>query len=93
MRVALGAGRRRVMRQLLTESVLLSTLGGVLGLSLGYAPALPGAHSPGESLDELLLNLQDVVEMLLEDGGPTLEAGLVGTQQIAVGSRWETSRS
>jgi predicted RNase H-like HicB family nuclease len=54
------------------------------GLFVGYVPGFPGAHSQGETLDELNDNLREVIAMLLEDGEPELEAEFLGTQNVAV---------
>ncbi len=54
------------------------------GYYVGYIPGFPGAHSQVETLDELRANLQEVVEMLLEDGEPQLESQFVGTQEVFV---------
>jgi predicted RNase H-like HicB family nuclease len=53
-------------------------------LYVGYVPGLPGAHSQGETLDELHGNLREVLAMLLEDGEPRFEAEFVGTQTVQV---------
>ena len=49
------------------------------GLYVGYVPGWAGAHSQGESLDELRANLHEVMQMLLENGEPTFRYKLVGT--------------
>jgi putative ABC transport system permease protein len=76
VRTAMGASRGRLARQLLTESVLLSALGGGLGLALAYA-AVQGlvASNPinlprmdGVGLDG---------NVLLFTGGITLVLGLL----------------
>jgi predicted RNase H-like HicB family nuclease len=38
------------------------------GLFVGSVPGWPGAHSQGDSLEELKKNLREVITMLLEDG-------------------------
>lgn len=42
------------------------------------------AHSQGETLDEVNHNLHEVIQMLLEDGDPTLESEFVGVQNVAI---------
>lgn len=55
------------------------------GLCVGWVPGFPGAHSQGATLDELRANLQEVLEMLVEDGPPKLASEFVGTQTLQVG--------
>lgn len=50
---------------------------------VGYVPGFPGAHSQGESLDELQANLREVIAMLLEEGDPEMETEFVGIQTIS----------
>ena len=51
-------------------------------LYVGYVPGFAGAHSQGETLDELNRNLKEVIAMLLEDGDPHFDTEFVGIQEI-----------
>jgi macrolide transport system ATP-binding/permease protein len=56
IRMAMGAARRRVVRQMMVESVVLAFLGGLAGLALAYAGtrsllALMFPNSPAVSID------------------------------------------
>jgi predicted RNase H-like HicB family nuclease len=55
------------------------------GFYVGYVPGFPGAHTQAETLDELNANLCEVVELLLAEGEPQLQAEFVGTQSVVVG--------
>jgi predicted RNase H-like HicB family nuclease len=54
------------------------------GLYVGFVPGFTGAHSQGETLEELNENLKEVIALLLEGGEPQLETEFVGTQNIVV---------
>jgi predicted permease len=73
LRGALGAGRGRLMRQLLTESLVLSGAGAILGLGLGFAAITYLAHQGSIALP--------LLSMVRVDG-----AVLAWTLLIAVGT-------
>ena len=82
LRTALGAGRSRLLRQMLTESMLLSVVGGLTGLVLAFAfhrglLALVANRIPVPRLDQVSLDFTVVGFTMLLALGTGLLFGLV----------------
>src|SRR5688572_1751966 len=76
VRLALGAGRGRLVRQALSESLVLSTLGGVSGIALGWAGTrLLGAMQPEGMLP--VGNIDVNASVLLFALGVSMASGLL----------------
>ncbi|MDB4914845.1 MAG: hypothetical protein JWM95_2489 [Gemmatimonadetes bacterium] len=71
VRAALGAGRGRMIRQLLTENLILAFLGGVLGIALGFAGSRVMAAMVPESI-RLVQDIRMDGQVLLFAAGVTL---------------------
>jgi predicted permease len=90
MRLALGGGRTRIVRQLLTEGMMLSLLGGIFGLLLGYwgmnvlvATLLPLSPVPLE------VDISPDVRVM----GATLAFCVLSTLVFGLGPAWKLSRT
>lgn len=96
VRAALGAGRSRIVRQLLAETLLLAGAGGVLGLAIGWTGArLFSALIPPNVL--LVTGIRPDLTVVLFALGLTLGAallfGLVPAVQASTGSLMSVLRS
>jgi predicted RNase H-like HicB family nuclease len=55
------------------------------GLYVGSVPQLPGCHTQGKSLDELMDRMREAVELCLEvEGIPTQALEFIGIQRITI---------
>ena len=98
VRAALGASGQRLVRQLITQSTVLATLGGIAGLAIAVAivplfatlvpPSLPIATQP--ALDLRVLTLAAIftgLTAVLFGVWPALRAGRTGFSALRDGSR------
>ena len=54
------------------------------GLYIGYVPGMTGAHSQGETIDELKNNLKEVISLCIEEGEPISKTNFIGTEELEI---------
>jgi predicted RNase H-like HicB family nuclease len=54
------------------------------GYYVGEVPQLRACYSQGQTLDELMANMREVIELCLEEQGEEVPLEVVGIQKVAV---------
>jgi len=55
------------------------------GLLVGSIPGVPGAHTQGDTIEEVCKNLEEVIALLREDDAFHPESEFVATTALAIG--------
>jgi predicted permease len=89
VRLALGATRSRVLRQVLTESLLLSSLGGAFGLVLGYCGRNVIPHLLSTSWQETPVNTRFDVRIFAFTAAVSVFTGIL----FGLAPAWQATRT
>jgi predicted RNase H-like HicB family nuclease len=54
------------------------------GIYIGEVPQLKACYSQGETIDELMKNIREVIEMCLEELGEESTTEFIGVQRVVV---------
>ena len=95
LRIALGGGQGRILRQLLTESVLVASLGGIAGLAFSWlgARAILAMVASGSTRPTGLTGAVDLRVLLFTAGISLLSGILFGLAPASRGMRMDLNRS
>ena len=95
LRIALGGGQGRILRQLLTESLLVATLGGIAGLAFSWlgARAILAMVATSSTRPTGLTGAVDIRVLLFTAGISLLSGVLFGLAPASRGMRMDLNRS